>query len=90
MEEESVEGSLADELDASVEGAEMKFTLRDGNKESVESSILPVKSGTPSRNDRAQMLIAVPNLPSPGWVQTSNDIQEEGLEGLETRLVPGR
>ena len=42
MEEESVEGSLADELDASVEGAEMKFSLRDANKESVELSIPPV------------------------------------------------
>ena len=43
--EESVEGFLAVEKDASVEGAEVMFSLRGGSKEQVDMCIPPVKSG---------------------------------------------
>ena len=83
VEEESVEGSLADELEASVEGAEMKFILRGGNKESVELSILPVKSGNPSRTELVEQTKADPSLE--GWRKLA-DSEEQGFKWCDGLL----
>ena len=83
VEEESVEGFLAEELDASVEGAEMKFTLRDGNKESVELSIPPVKSGNPSRTELVEQTKADPSLE--GWRKLA-DSEEQGFKWCDGLL----
>ena len=75
-EEESAVNVLADEKEVSVEGAEAKFDLRVGSRESAELSIPPVKSGNPSRAELVEQTRTDPSRE--GW-RKLGDSGEQGF-----------